>query len=84
MVAVAQVTILDHIVNVGRKRAQIKNGSSQGEKRFKIVCCKERWNLVRKEIMELKTYNHVKRMMQDFIRFKQGNKFEYKPKKQAK
>ena len=44
MVARTQLAILDHNANVGRKQAEIKKGSSQGEKRFKIVCGKQRKN----------------------------------------
>ena len=77
MVARAQLAILDHNANVGRKQAEIKKGASQGEKRYKIACGKQRKNWVAKEIKEPKT-------MQDVILCKQGKKFEYKPKKQAK
>ena len=84
MVARTQLAILDHNANVGRKQAEIKKGASQGEKRYKIACGKQRKNWVAKEIKEPKTYQHVEGMMQDVILCKQGKKFEYKPKKQAK
>ena len=54
------------------------------EKRYKIVCGKQRKNWVAKEIKESKTYQHVQGMMQDVISCKQGKKFKYKPKKPAK
>ena len=78
MVARTQLAILDHNANVGRKQVEIK-GSSQGEKRFKIVWGKQRKNWVAKEIKVPKTYRHVEGMMQDVILCEQGKKFTYKP-----
>ena len=48
MVARTQLAILDHNANVGRKQAEIKKGASQGEKRYKIACGKQRKNWVAK------------------------------------
>ena len=84
MVARTQLAILDHNANVGREQAEIKKASNQGEKRFKIVCGKQRKNWVAKEIKVPKTYTHVKGMMQDVILCHQGKKFKYEQKKQAK
>jgi ribonuclease HI len=84
MVARTQLAILDHNANVGREQAEIKKGSSPGEKRFKIVCGKQRKNWVAKKIKVPKTYSHVEGMMQDVILCKQGKKFMYNPKEQAK
>ena len=60
MVARTQLAILDHNANVGRKQAEIKKGASQGEKRYKIACGKQRKNWVAKEIKEPKTYQLLK------------------------
>ena len=78
MVARTQLAILDHNANVGREQAEIKKGSNQGEKRFKIVCGKQRKNWVAKEIKVPKTYTHVKGMMQDVILCHQGKKLRAK------
>ena len=44
MVARTQLALLDHNANVSRSQAEVKKGSNQGEKRFKIVCSKQRKN----------------------------------------
>ena len=86
MVARTQLGILDHNANVGRKQAEIKKGASHGEKRYKIACGKQRKNWVAKEIKESKDLSTCSRDDAGFcfILCKQGKKFEYKPKKQAK
>ena len=42
MMARTQPAVLDHYTNVSRSQAEVKKGSNQGEKRFKIVCSKQR------------------------------------------
>ena len=54
MVARTQLTPLDHNWNVNRNQAMIKKGPSQGEKRFNVVCPKQRKNWVSKLIKEQK------------------------------
>jgi hypothetical protein len=41
----------------------VKKGSKQGEKRFKIVCGKQRKNWVAKEIKTPKSYSYVEGMI---------------------
>jgi hypothetical protein len=80
MVARTQLAVLDHNANVNRTQAEVKKGSKQGEKRFKIVCGKQRKNWVAKEIKTPKSYSYVEGMMNDVILCKKGKKFKYKPK----
>ena len=84
MVARTQLAVLDHNANVSRSQAEVKKGSNQGEKRFKIVCSKQRKNWVAKEIKMPKSYSYVEGMMNNVILCKKGKKFKYKPKIQAK
>ena len=84
MVARTQLVVLDHNANVSRSQAEVKKGSNQGEKRFKIVCSKQRKNWVAKEIKVPKSYSYVEGMMNDVILCKKGKKIKYKPKIQAK
>ena len=64
MVARTQLAILDHNANVGRSHAKVKKGLKQGDKRFNIVCGKQRKNWVAKVI---KTHSYVEDMMNDVI-----------------
>jgi hypothetical protein len=84
MVARTQLAVLDHNANVNRTQAEVKKGSKQGEKRFKIVCGKQRKNWLAKEIKTPKFYSYVEGMMNDVILCKKGKQFKYKPKIQAK
>jgi ribonuclease HI len=84
MVARTQLAVLDHNANVNRTQTEVKKGPRQGEKRFKIVCGKQRKNWVAKEIKTPKSHSYVEGMMNDVILCKKGKKFEYKPKIQAK
>jgi hypothetical protein len=63
MVARTQLAVLDHNANVNRTQAEVKKGSKQGEKRFKIVCGKQRKNWVAKEIKTPKSYSYVEGMI---------------------
>ena len=42
MVARTQLAILNHNTNVNRSQAEVKQGVNKGEKRFKLVCAKQR------------------------------------------
>ena len=84
MAARTQLAILHHNAKWAESRPKLQKGASQGVKRYKIACGKQRKNWVAKEIKKPKTYQHVEGMMQDVILCKQGKKFEYKPNKQAK
>ena len=72
MVALTQLAVFDHNANVNRTQAEVKKGSKQGEKRFKIVCGKQRKNWVAKEIKTPKSYSYVEGMMNDVILCKGG------------
>lgn len=84
MVARTQLAILDHNANVDRSQAEVTQGINKGEKRYKVVCTKQRKNWVAKEIKTPKSNNHVESMMNDVILCKKGKKFQYKPTPQAK
>lgn len=71
MLARTQLAILDHNNNVNRKQSVVKNGSHQGEKRYK-------------EIKEQKSYHYIKTMTNDVLLTKQGHNFDYQPVIQAK
>lgn len=84
MVARTQLAVMDHNANVNRSQAEVKKGESKGDKRFKVVCSKQRKNWVPKEIKSPKSNDYVQGMMKDVILCKKGKKFKYKPKHQAK
>ena len=85
MVARTQLAILDHNTSVGRGQAEVKAGPHKGEKRFKVVCTKQRKNWVAKEIKTLKANSSYKEnMMNDVIECKKGKPFDYNPPPQAK
>ena len=71
MLARTQLAILDHNNNVNRKQSVVKNGSHQGEKRYK-------------EIKKQKSYHYIKTMTNDVLLTKQGHNFDYQPVIQAK
>ena len=56
----------------------------QGEKRYKLLCAKQRKNWVVKEIKTPKVYGYIEDMMDDVILCQEGKKFPYKPTQQAK
>ena len=62
----------------------MKNELEQGDKRFKIVCGKQRKNLVAKVMKAPKSHNYVEDMMNNVILCKKGKELKYKPKQQAK
>ena len=84
MVARTQLATLDHNANTTRSQAEVKNGACQGEKRYKLVCSKQRKNWFVKEIKTSKTYSYIEGMMDDVILCQEGKKFPYKPTQQAK
>ncbi|XP_028414363.1 uncharacterized protein LOC114537519 [Dendronephthya gigantea] len=85
MIARTQLAVLDHNANVDRSQAEVMKGQSKGEKRYKVVCGKQRKNWVAKEIKTPKSYSHVMGMMNDVILYKEGKKkIKYKPTTQAK
>ena len=85
MVARTQLAILDHNTNVNRSQAEVKRGVNKGEKRFKLVCAKQRKNWVAKEIKTPKSTAYVEEMMEHVLLNKKGKKLKkYKPAKQAK
>ena len=84
MVARTQLAILDHNANTNRSQAEVKKGACQGEKRYKLVCSKQRENWVVKEIKTPKSYSYIEGMMDDVILCQEGKKFPYKPTQQAK
>ena len=84
MVARTQLAILDHNANTTRSQAEVKKGACQGEKRYKLVCSKQRKNWVVKEIKTPKSYSHIEGMMDDVILCQEGKKFPHKPTQQAK
>ena len=85
MVARTQLAILDHNANVNRSQAEVKQGANKGEKRYNVLCAKQRKNWVAKELKTPKTYGYVGEMMEDVLACKEGKKLKkYKPPKQAK
>ena len=84
MVARTQLAILDHNANTNRSQAEVKKGPCQGEKRYKLLCAKQRKNWVVKEIKTPKVYGYIEDMMDDVILCQEGKKFPYKPTQQAK
>ena len=84
MVARTQLAILDHNANTTKSQAEVKKGACQGEKRYKLVCSKQKKNWVVKEIKTPKSYSCIEGMMDDFILCQEGKKFPYKPTQQAK
>ena len=85
MVARTQLAILDHNNNVNRSQAEVKQGANKGEKRFKLVCSKQRKNWVAKEIKTPKSTAYVEGLMEHVMQCKKGKKLKkYKPPKQAK
>lgn len=84
MVARTQLAILDHNANTTRSQAEVKKGACQGEKRYKLLCAKQRKNWVVKEIKTAKSYSYIEGMMDDVILCQEGKKFPYKPTQQAK
>lgn len=85
MVARTQLAVMDHNHNVNREQAVLKKGANQGEKRFNVVCPKQRKNWVAKPIREPKSYEYVKSMMQDvLVKVRQNVNYDYKPTVQAK
>ena len=84
MVARTQLAILDHNANTNRSQAEVKKGPCQGEKRYKLLCAKQRKNWVVKEIKTPKVYGYTEDMMDDVILCQEGKKFPYKPTQQAK
>ena len=79
MVARTQLAILDHNANVNKSQAEVKQGDNQGEKRYKVVCGKQRKNWVAKKVKAPKSNTYVEGMMNDVILYKKGKKFKYKP-----
>ena len=84
MVARTQLAILDHNANTNRSQAEVKKGPCQGEKRYKLLCAKQRKNWVVKEVKTPKVYGYIEDMMDDVILCQEGKKFPYKPTQQAK
>lgn len=85
MVARTQLAILDHNANVNRSQAEVKKGANEGEKRFKVLCPKQRKNWVAKQVKTPKSYAYISEMMEDVLACKEGKKLKkYKPAKQAK
>ena len=84
MIARTQLAILDHNANVNRSHAEVKAGPNKGEKRYKVVCSKQRKNWVAKAIKSPKTNTYIDGMMTNVIECKKGKKFNYKPLLQAK
>ena len=84
MVARTQLAILDHNANVNRSQAEVKQGVNNGEKRFKLVCAKQRKNWVAKEIKTPKSTVYVEGMMERVLQCKKGKDLKkYNPAKQA-
>ena len=84
MVARTQLAILDHNTKVNRSQAEVKQGVNKGEKRFKLVCSKQRKNWVAKEIKTPKSTAYVEGMMERVLQCKKGKKLKkYNPAKQA-
>ena len=84
MVARTQLAILDHNANTTRSQAKVKKGACPGEKRYKLLCAKQRKNWVVKEIKTPKSYSYIEGMMDDVILCQKGKKFPYGPTERAK
>lgn len=84
MVARTQLAMLDHNAHVNRKQAVVRKGTKQGEKRFNVVCPKQRKNWVAKPIKEPKSYEYINSMMKDVLLVKGGQHIDYEPVIQAK
>ena len=84
MVVQTQLAALDHNANVNRKQAVVINGENQGEKRYNVVCPKQRKNWVAKPIKEQKSYKYVKAMMEDVLKIQEGRTIEYHQASQKK
>ena len=83
MVARTQLAILNHNTNANRSQAEVKQGVNKGEKRFKLVCSKQRKNWVAKEIKTPKSTAYVEGMMERVLQCKKGKKLKKYPAKQA-
>ncbi len=83
MVARTQLAVLDHNSNVHRKQAVIQKGEKKGERRYNVVCPKQRNKWVAKPIKEPKSYEYINSMMKDVLKIKEGKKMKYKPVAQA-
>ena len=76
MVARTQLAILDHNNNVNRSQAEVKQGANKGEKRFKLVCSKQRKNWIAKEIKTPKSTAYVEGLMEHVLQCKNGKKLK--------
>ena len=79
MVARTQLAALDHNFNVDRKQAVVTKGAQQGEKRYNVVCPKQRNNWVAKPIKEKKSYSYVNAMMENVLKIQEGQTTDYNP-----
>ena len=79
MVARTQLAVLDHNSNVHRQQAVIQ----KGEKRYNVICLKQRNNWVAKPIKEPKSYEYINSMMKDVLKIKVGKRMKYQPVAQA-
>ena len=65
---------MDHNSNVLRKQTVIQKGEKKWEKRFNVICPKQRKNWVAKPIKESKSYEFINSMMKDVLLVKEGEK----------
>ena len=56
MVALTQLALVDHNSNVHRKQAVMQKAKKKGEKRYNVICAKQRNNWVVKPMKEPKSY----------------------------
>ena len=67
MVAHTQLTALDHNTNTGRKQATATKGANQGELQYKLVFPKHTEEWVAKPVLEKKSNDHLKPMLDAII-----------------
>ena len=67
MVARTQLTALDHNTNTGRKQATATKGANQGELQYKLVFPKHTKEWVAKPVLEKKSNDHLKPMLDAII-----------------
>ena len=67
MVARTQLTALDHNIDTGRKQATATKGANQGELQYKLVFPKHTKEWVAKPVLEKKSNDHLKPMLDAII-----------------